>query len=55
MKIAGLLLTILLATGLSHAKDYLDCKFVPGWEQSEAKHLYVADNLWEYKDGAAEG
>jgi hypothetical protein len=55
MKTAGLLLTILLATGLSHTQDYLNCKFAPGWEQSEAKHQYASDNLWEYKDGAAEG
>ncbi|MDR3726510.1 MAG: hypothetical protein P4K86_05660 [Terracidiphilus sp.] len=55
MKTAGLLLTILLATGTARAQDYLDCKLAPGWEQSEAKHQYASDNLWEYKDGAAEG
>ena len=55
MKTAGLLLTVFLATGLSHAQAYLDCKFAPRWEQSEAKHQYASDNLWEYKDGAAEG
>jgi hypothetical protein len=55
MKTAYLLLTILLATGMSHAQDYLNCKFAPGWEQSGAKHQYVADNLFEYKDGGAEG
>lgn len=55
MKTAGLLLTVLLAMGTARAQDYLDCKFSPGWEQSEAKHQYASDNLWEYKDGAAEG
>lgn len=55
MKTAYLLLTILLATGMSHAQDYLNCKFAPGWEQFGAKHQYVADNLFEYKDGGAEG
>ena len=55
MKTAGLLLTVLLAMGTARAQDYLDCRSAPGWEQSEAKHQYAADNLWEYKDGAAEG
>jgi hypothetical protein len=55
MKAAGLLLTLLLTAGMAHAQDYLNCHFVPGWEQSGAKRQYVADNLFEYKDGGAEG
>jgi hypothetical protein len=55
MKAAGLLLTLLLAAGMAHAQDYLNCHFAPGWEQSGAKRQYVADNLYEYKDGGAEG
>jgi hypothetical protein len=55
MRAAGLLLTVLLATGTAGAQDYLNCHFVPGWELSGAKRQYVADNLFEYKDGAAEG
>jgi hypothetical protein len=34
---------------------YLDCHFVPGWEQSGAKRDYAPENLYDYKDGAAEG
>lgn len=37
------------------AQDYLDCHFVPGWEQTGAKRHYNAENLYDYKDGAAEG
>jgi Family of unknown function (DUF6599) len=35
--------------------DYLNCHFVPGWEQSGAARDYAPDNLYDYKDGAAEG
>src|ERR1019366_5076999 len=49
------LLTILLTAGLARAQDYLDCHFVPGWEQSGPKRQYTADNLYDYKDGGAEG
>jgi hypothetical protein len=55
MKTARLLLFLPLAIGMAHAQDYLNCKLVPGWEQAEPMHQYTADNLFEYKDGAAEG
>jgi hypothetical protein len=55
MKATGLLLTILFAVGLAHGQDYLNCKFAPGWEPSGSKRQYAADNLYDYKDGAAEG
>jgi hypothetical protein len=55
MRAAGLLLAALLATGTAGAQDYLNCHFVPGWEPSGAKRQYAADNLFEYKDGGAEG
>ena len=55
MRAAGLALTVLLATGTAGAQDYLNCHFLPGWEPSGAKRQYVADNLFEYKDGGAEG
>jgi hypothetical protein len=54
-KTAGWLLTLLCAAGMAHAQDVLNCKFAPGWEPSGAKHQYAADNLYEYKDGGAEG
>jgi hypothetical protein len=55
MKAAGLLLTILLTPGMACAQSYLNCHLAPGWEQSGTAHQYAADNLYEYKDGAAEG
>jgi hypothetical protein len=55
MRVAGLLLAILLTAGMVGAQDYLNCHFAPGWEPSGAKRDYVADNLYEYKDGNAEG
>jgi hypothetical protein len=55
MRAQGLLLSLLLTAGTAGAQDYLNCHFVPGWEPSGAKRQYVADNLFEYKDGAAEG
>ena len=55
MKTARLLLFLPLAIGMAHAQDYLNCKLVPGWEQAEPMHQYTADNLFEYKDGDAEG
>jgi hypothetical protein len=55
MKAAVLLLSMLLAAGVARAQDYLNCQFAPGWEQSGPKRDYVADNLFDYKDGGAEG
>lgn len=55
MKRAGLLIAILLAAGTASAQEYLSCQFAPGWVQAGAKRQYAADNLFEYKDGAAEG
>lgn len=55
MRAAGLALAVLMATGTAGAQDYLNCHFAPGWEPSGAKRQYVADNLFEYKDGGAEG
>jgi len=55
VKAAGLLLSILFVAGMARAQDYLNCQFAPGWEQSGPKRQYAADNLFDYKDGAAEG
>jgi hypothetical protein len=52
---AGLLFALALAAVPAGAQDFLDCHFAPGWEASGAKRQYVADNLFEYKDGGAEG
>lgn len=55
MRGAGLLLAVLAAAGTAGAQDYLNCHFVPGWEPTGAKRQYTSDNLFEYKDGGAEG
>lgn len=55
MRRTGLLAAIFLLTTMAGAQDYLDCHFSPGWKQSGAKRQYAADNLYDYKDGGAEG
>jgi hypothetical protein len=52
---AGLLVAVLVAAGMARAQDALDCHFAPGWEPTGPIREYVADNLYEYKDGAADG
>ena len=52
---------LLLACALSiaaipgYSQAWLDCHFVSGFEQSGPKRLYTPDNLFDYRDGAAEG
>lgn len=46
---------LILAGKSSNAQAYLDCHFVPGYEQSGPKRDYTPDNLFNYRDGAAEG
>jgi len=55
MKSACFLLTILCAAGTARAQSVLDCHLAPGWEQSGAKRQYSAENLYDYRDGGAEG
>ena len=55
MKAAYLLLAILAVPGMARAQEYLNCSFAPGWEQAGPKRQYAPDNLFDYKDGAAEG
>lgn len=43
------------AAATTAAPDYLSCHLVPGWQQSGATREYTPDNLYDYKDGAAEG
>jgi hypothetical protein len=54
MKAASLLFVLSVA-GTAYAQDALNCQFVPGWEQAGPKRQYTADNLYDYKDGGAEG
>lgn len=55
MKSAALLLTVLLVAVMSHGQVVLDCHLAPGWEPSGPARQYSADNLFDYKDGAADG
>ena len=55
MKAAALLLTVLLAAGMARAQLSLDCHLAPGWEASGPMRQYSAENLYDYKDGAADG
>lgn len=55
MKVAALLLSALLASGSSVAQNLLDCHIAPGWEQSGAIRQFDSGNLFDYKDGGAEG
>lgn len=55
MRATSTLLCALLLAVPAGAQDFLNCHFAPGWEQQSAKRQYASDNLFEYKDGAAEG
>jgi len=56
MRVAHLaLVPVLLTAWMAHAQDFLSCQLAPGWTQTEAIHPYTADNLYDYKDGGAEG
>lgn len=55
MNVRRLLLLTVLMAGAARAQDYLDCHFASGWEQSGQKRQFQADNLFDYKDGAADG
>jgi hypothetical protein len=54
-KPAVLLLTLLLAAGMARAQVSLDCHFAPGWEPSGPVRQFTAENLYDYKDGGADG
>jgi hypothetical protein len=55
MKVFFWLWMSLAVTGTVSAQDLLDCHFVPGWEQTGPTRQYTPDNLFDYRDGAAEG
>lgn len=46
---------VLTFSSAAYAGDILHCGHVPGWEQSGPVRSYVADNLFDYMDGNAEG
>ena len=55
MKFVALLAAILATTGMAGAQQVLNCADAPGWQQTGPVRQYTPDNLWDYKDGAAEG
>jgi hypothetical protein len=55
MKPALLLFVMLFGAAKCGAQAYLDCHLMPGWETSGPSRAYTADNLFDYRDGAAEG
>ena len=60
MRAMGLLLAALVCTSAAGAQEYLTCNFGlgpqgQGWQPQGAKRSYTAENLFEYKDGGAEG
>jgi hypothetical protein len=52
LKLAGAMLAFASA---AWAADFIDCRAVPGWAQEGLAREFVADNLFEYLDGNAEG
>jgi hypothetical protein len=52
LKLAG---AVLVFTSTAWAADFVDCRAVPGWAQDGPRREFVADNLFEYVDGNAEG
>jgi hypothetical protein len=50
-----LLLVLALAAARAAAQDYVNCNYAPGWQQNGPARQYTAANLFDYKDGAAEG
>ena len=58
MRLIYSLILALAAAGLLAAADQVPvaaCNVVPGWSQTGPDRSYVADNLFEYMDGNAEG
>ena len=51
----GALAGVLLAALACAAGTAPDCSLVPGWQQHGPSRAYVADNLFDYMDGNAEG
>ena len=55
MKPAKLAIAILMLASAARAAEVADCRLIPGWEQQGPRREFVADNLFEYMDGNAEG
>lgn len=55
MRVTMGLLAALFLTSAAGAQQMPDCSLVPGWQAQGVARAYTADNLFEYKDGGAEG
>jgi hypothetical protein len=55
MRSALVACAVLFTASTLHAQAYLDCHLVPGYEQSGPTRQYTPDDLFDYRDGAAEG
>ena len=55
MRIRILLMAALAFASAAGAQEYLNCNFAPGWQLQGPRRAYTAENLFEYKDGGAEG
>jgi hypothetical protein len=55
MRVPIVLLATLLLASAASAQIAVNCSVVPGWQPQGAARAYSADNLFEYKDGGAEG
>lgn len=53
--VASVLVALSLVAPFAAAQDYLNCGYAPGWQQNGPARQYTAANLFDYKDGAAEG
>lgn len=54
-RLALWIVAALAAAGSVAAQNALDCHLVPGWEPSAPARHYDSSNLFEYKDGGAQG
>ncbi|MDR3793333.1 MAG: hypothetical protein P4L03_08125 [Terracidiphilus sp.] len=55
MRLGSLLMAVLACAGTAAAQEYLNCNFASGWQTQGQKRAYTSVNLFEYKDGGAEG
>jgi hypothetical protein len=55
VKPTKLAIVILMLACAARAAEVTNCRLVQGWEQQGPRREFVADNLFEYMDGNAEG
>jgi len=55
MNVVKTVLVIIVAASAAVAAQVADCRLAAGWEQDGATRIFLADNLFEYLDGDAEG